>query len=71
MGIFFLVELAIAITVLILSSQAKEGLQNILKDEAITGYRDGNINTENLIDWFQETVSAFYYRICYSWREGR
>jgi len=54
--IIFLAEVAIVIAVFALSATVRLKLQDILKEEAVRDYRD-NINTQNVIDWFQETVS--------------
>ncbi|XP_067936657.1 uncharacterized protein [Watersipora subatra] len=56
-GIVFLVELAISITVLVMATRAESALEDLLQDEAIVEYRD-DINKQNVIDWFQETFEC-------------
>lgn len=47
------------IAVFAFSDKIKKELQELLEDEAIRDYRD-DINRQNIIDWFQETVSVHY-----------
>ncbi|KAF6031821.1 hypothetical protein EB796_009880 [Bugula neritina] len=70
--IIFLAEVAIVIAVFALSATVRLKLQDILKEEAVRDYRD-NINTQNVIDWFQETfeccgVGSTGYKI---WEENK
>ena len=66
-GIVFLVELAISITVLVMATRAESALEDLLQDEAIVEYRD-DINKQNVIDWFQETVSIWHAADSHSFR---
>ena len=45
------------IAVFAFSDKIKAELKDLLADEAIRDYRD-DINRQNIIDWFQETVSV-------------
>lgn len=56
LAIIFVAEFVIAITVLALSGKATEAVKDLMAEKVITGYRD-DINTQNLVDWVQETVS--------------
>mgnify|MGYP001801038686 len=49
------------IAVFAFSDKIKAELKDLLADEAIRDYRD-DINRQNIIDWFQETVSVLLPR---------
>ena len=51
------------IAVFAFSDKIKAELKDLLADEAIRDYRD-DINRQNIIDWFQETVSVSLTRNC-------
>ena len=51
------------IAVFAFSDKIKAELKDLLADEAIRDYRD-DINRQNIIDWFQETVSVSLTRSC-------
>ena len=51
----FLLELICAVVAFIFSSEVKAKLTDVLKDEAITRYRD-DIDLQNMMDWVQKTV---------------
>lgn len=53
----FLAEVALVIAVFALADPIKTKLSELLQEEAIRDYRD-DINRNNIIDWFQETVST-------------
>ena len=51
----FLLELICAVLAFIFSAEVKAKLTDVLKDEAITRYRD-DIDLQNMMDWVQKTV---------------
>jgi len=57
LGIIFLTEVIISITVLALSGEVQRAIEELLADKAIEDYRD-DINRQNIIDWFQETFEC-------------